>query len=133
MKGESVAEYTVALKKLSMHCVFETFLNEALRDRLICGFAKEATQKRPLTEAELMFKKACEIAQAMEISDKNASELKSEVTKPRINVLKKPPEESKRNPNKRHQTGERNFYCCGGSHSPTSCQFKTKNAMHKVL
>ena len=40
-----------------------------------------------------MFKKACEIAQAMKMADKNTSELKSEETKPGINVLKKPPEE----------------------------------------
>ena len=71
----------------------------ALRDRLVCGL-EEATQKRLLTEAELMFKKACEIAQAMEMADKNASELKSEETKPSINVLKKPPGESKNNPSK---------------------------------
>ena len=77
----------MALKELSTHCNFGTFLNKVLRDRLVCGLAKEATQKKLLMEAELMFKKACEIARAMEMADKNASELKSEETKPGINVL----------------------------------------------
>ena len=125
-EGESVAEFIVALKELLMHCDFGTFLNEALRDLLICGLAREATQKRLLTEAELTFKKACEIVQAMEMADKNASKLKSEETKLGINVLKKSPEESKGNPNRRHQTSERNCYRCGRSHSPTSCRFKTE-------
>ena len=92
-EGESVADYVVALKELSTHCDFGTFLNDALRDRLVCGLYKEATQKRLLTEAELTFKKACEIAQVMEMADKNASELKSEETEPSINVLEKPPGE----------------------------------------
>ena len=46
----------MALKEILTHCDFKTFLNEALRDCLICGLAKEATQKRLLTEAELTFK-----------------------------------------------------------------------------
>ena len=51
-EGESVAEYVVALKELSTHFDFGTFLNDALRDRLVCGL-KEAIQKILLTEAEL--------------------------------------------------------------------------------
>ena len=78
----------MALKELSMHCDFGTFLNDALRDHLVCGLYKEATQKRLLTEGELTFKKACEITQAMEMAYKNASKLKSEEIKPSINVLK---------------------------------------------
>ena len=72
-EGESVAEHIVALKELSTYCEFRTFLNDAMRDRLVCGLYKEATQKRLLMEAELTFKKACEIAQVMEMADKNVS------------------------------------------------------------
>ena len=36
--GESVAEFVLAaLRKLSIHCKFGDFLDEALRDRLVCG------------------------------------------------------------------------------------------------
>ena len=79
-EGESVTEYVVALKELSVHCDFGTFLNDALRDHLICGLCKEAPQKRLLTEAELTFTKACKITQAIEMADKNASKLNSEET-----------------------------------------------------
>ena len=117
-EGESVAEYIVALKELLTYCDLETSLNNALRDCLICGLIiKEAIQKILLTEAELRLKKACEIAQVMEVVDKNASELKSEETKSSINVQKKPPGESKKSHRKRQLLGERYWYHCGGSHS----------------
>ena len=92
-EGESVAEYVVALKELTTHCEFGGFLNEALRDRLVCGLYRESTQKRLLTEVDLTFKKACEIAQAMEMADKNASELNSEATQG-VHALEKPARES---------------------------------------
>ena len=87
-EGESVTEYIVVLKELSMHCDFGNFLHDALRDCLVCGLYKGATQKRLLTEAELMFKKVCEISLAMEMADNNTRELKLEETKLSINVLK---------------------------------------------
>jgi len=91
---------------------------------------KESIQKRLLAEAELTFKKACEISQAMEMAEKNASELNSESTKA-VNALHKPlGEKPKKNPdatpkNKRQQYG-RNCYRCGGPHSPASCRFKSE-------
>ncbi len=60
---KSVSEFVADLKRLSLHCSFGAYLDEALRDRLVCGLRSEATQKRLLTEAELTFKKAVEIAQ----------------------------------------------------------------------
>ena len=72
-KGKSVDEYVVALKELTTYCEFGGFLNEALRDCLVCALFRESTQKRLLTEVDLTFKKACQIIQAMEMSNKNAS------------------------------------------------------------
>ena len=34
---ESIAEFVADLRRLSIHCEFGTFLNEALRDRFVCG------------------------------------------------------------------------------------------------
>ena len=129
VKWITVAEYVVALKELSTHCGFGNFLNDTLRDRLVCGLGRESIQKRLLTEAELTFKKACEKAQAMEIADKNASELNSVAVKPGVNALQNPPE---KNPaaipkSTKQQTVEtKNCYRCGGPHSPASCHFKTE-------
>ena len=54
---ESVKEYVAELKRMAKHCNFRTYLNEALRDRLVCGLRNKAMQKRLLSEAELTFER----------------------------------------------------------------------------
>ena len=48
--GESISRYLVSLKQLA-------FLDEALRDQLVCGLRSEAIRKCLLTEADLDLKK----------------------------------------------------------------------------
>jgi len=60
--GESVQEFITTLKKLASHCEFDTFLNDALRDRLIVGLEDEACQRKLMGESSLTFQKACERA-----------------------------------------------------------------------
>ena len=48
-EGEGVAAYSAALKKCSEHCAFGTFLEEALRDRFVCGLKKQADIKETLS------------------------------------------------------------------------------------
>ena len=76
-EDEKVAEYIVSLKQSSTHCDFGTFLNNALRDQLVCGLRQEAIQRKLLAEDKLTFKKASEIAQAMELAERNTTELKA--------------------------------------------------------
>ena len=45
-EDEKVAEYIVSLKQLSTQCDFGTFLNDALRDQLVCGLRQEAIQRK---------------------------------------------------------------------------------------
>ena len=44
-KGKSVDEYVVALKELTIHCEFGGFLNEALRDCLVCALFRGRHRK----------------------------------------------------------------------------------------
>ena len=74
--GETIAEYVAELRRLSTHCDFGDTLNDALRDRLVCGLRYESVQKRLLSEPDLTFKRALEIAQSLEAADKNAKALK---------------------------------------------------------
>ena len=60
--GESVAMYVAELRRLAARCSFGSHLQEALRDRLICGLKSEAMQKRLLTEEDVTLAKATEIA-----------------------------------------------------------------------
>ena len=40
--GETVKDYVAELRRLATHCEFGSFLNEALRDRFVCGLRSEA-------------------------------------------------------------------------------------------
>ena len=73
-EGESIAMYVAELKKLSMECEYGDSLNEMIRDRLVCG-VNDGRIQRLLAEPDLTFKKAMEIAQAIEAADKNVQEI----------------------------------------------------------
>ena len=66
---ESVATFVSALQHLAIHRDYKDSLNDMLRDRLICRINEPRIQRRLLTEAKVNFKRAMEIAQAMETDD----------------------------------------------------------------
>ena len=72
---ESVLQYIAELKKLASTCDFGLFLNEALRDRFVCGLSNAAIQKKLLTEVDLDMAKALRIASAMEMAARDLTEL----------------------------------------------------------
>ena len=76
--SETIADFVADLRRLSLHCEFGDFLDQALRDRFVCGVKSEALQRRLLTEADLTIKRAQDIAQTMESADINAKELKAD-------------------------------------------------------
>lgn len=47
-----------------------------LRDQLLCSMNDECIQRRLLAESQLEFKKAMELATAMETDDRNTRDLK---------------------------------------------------------
>uniref|UniRef100_H2ZXE1 Peptidase A2 domain-containing protein n=1 Tax=Latimeria chalumnae TaxID=7897 RepID=H2ZXE1_LATCH len=70
----TIIDYIVALKQFLTNCEFGAFLSEALRDRFVCGLKNESIQKKPLSEKDLIFQSASEIALAMELASKNSQE-----------------------------------------------------------
>ena len=56
-------------------------MNDALRDRLVCGLHNELIQKRLLSEPDLSLAKASEIALAMEVAAKDTLELQGNINK----------------------------------------------------
>ena len=75
--GESVAEFIAELRRLAKHCEFKTFLEEALRDRFVCGLNKKAIQNKLLTEKDLTLARALQIATGMEAAAKQVAELQA--------------------------------------------------------
>ena len=106
--GESINEYVAELRRLTTHCQFGGFLDEALRDRLVCGLRNEAIQKKLLTEADLTLIRAVELSVGMEAAEKNAKSLKgTENAVNRVAPQRKP------------------CYRCGrSSHDQKDCKFR---------
>ena len=61
---------------MAAHCSFGNYLEEALRDRLVCGLGSEATQKKLLSEADLTLARAVDIARSMEAAAQSTHSLK---------------------------------------------------------
>jgi len=90
--GESVQEFITTLKKLASHCEFDTFLDDALHDRLIVGLADEACQRKLMGESSLTFQKACERALDSELVKNQSNKIndKSQVNWIAKNYKNKP-------------------------------------------
>ena len=131
---ESVKDFNVALRKLSKHCNFGTNLNDALRDRFVCGLPNEAIQKKLLSVANLTYEKALETALAMESASKDVVELQAKQVQP-VNKLKVKHHKKKKEKSKPKQSQPQEtppakekvacFHCARTNHEPNKCKFKT--------
>ena len=65
------------LRRLADRCEFGAYLQDALRDRLVCGLRSEAIQRRLLTEEKLTLEKAYGTAHGMEEAQRQATELQT--------------------------------------------------------
>ncbi len=110
---ETIAEFLADLRRLTIRCEFDTFLDQALRDRLVCGVRNELIQKRLLAEVGLTLARAMEIAQGMETAEKNAKEFHA-------------PSNSSATLEVLHLPGKakRKCYRCGRDHHEKDCTFR---------
>ena len=127
--GETVGEFVAELRRLSTHCQFGSYLEEVLRDRFVCGLRNEPMVKRLLTEADLTFKRAVEIAQGMEAAAENARKLQSPTSSSTNDHTQSAPS-GQRDVCKIYTSGQtdttRRCYRCGQvNHEAKQCPFKT--------
>ncbi|XP_072014962.1 uncharacterized protein [Amphiura filiformis] len=134
---ESIREYVAELRRLSTTCEFGDFLNQALRDRVVCGLRAENIQRKCLTEDDLDLQKAINIAVASEAASKDTDMLhkggnvnKVHSTPKRFNrnrgqqhpwIQHKPPTSMNSKPNYQGTT----CYRCGEHHNANVCKYKT--------
>ena len=76
-EDESVTAFTANLKHLASTCLFGTYLNEALRDRFVCGLCSKETQKKLLTE-EHTFDAALKVALGAKAAEKDVAAFSKE-------------------------------------------------------
>ena len=67
--NETIVECLAELGRLASTFEFRDFLDQGLRDQLVCGLRHESTQKRLLTESTSTLTKAIEIAQGLEAAE----------------------------------------------------------------
>ena len=57
-EGESIADYIAKLRRLPLHCDFRAFLEQALRDKFVCGLRDSGIRKKLLSEKDLDLNRA---------------------------------------------------------------------------
>ena len=130
--GESIADYVAGLKACAHTCDFGNSLNEMLRDRLVCGIQDVATQRALLTEADLTFSKAVEVATAREAAAKDVQVMgRQNVNENVMNIsYRKNAPTNRANSNKPSSSSmsntKPNKQCsgCGALHWRSNCPFK---------
>ncbi|KAL1255447.1 hypothetical protein QQF64_013508 [Cirrhinus molitorella] len=113
---ETVTEYAVELKQCAVSCEFGATLDEALHDRFVSGIRNEACQRRLLSESNLTFARAFEIALSMETAEKDTQQLRGHDS--HLGVVHSV---SVQTPSQR---GMKCYRCHGKNHSAQVCYFK---------
>ena len=108
-EGESIAEYIAELRRLSIKCEFGDYLEQALRDRLVCGLRSKDIQEELLTKSDLTLTRAQEIAEGMEAASRNTQQLNVQHSTPI---------------HKSSLAGNRCYRCGKTNHSPDQCKHK---------
>ncbi|XP_060607830.1 uncharacterized protein K02A2.6-like [Ruditapes philippinarum] len=121
---ESISDFNVNLRKLSQHCKFGEGLNDALRDRLVCGLTNVNIQKRLLSEKDLTYERVLQLSISMECAQKDIKELHqtaggaASMHKVASSFNKKPVQIKK-------DLVQRECYRCNRkNHTPDACRFK---------
>ncbi len=70
-QGESIAKFVSELRSLAKFCDFGATLQVMLRDRIVCRVSESSVQRHLLSEENLSFKKAMDLALGMEAAVKN--------------------------------------------------------------
>ena len=127
---ESVRTYVAELRKLSEHCDYGDQLTEMLRDRLVCGINDVRIQTKLLSEKDLKFEQAFEIATAMETAKENSQSINSAVgvnhSVHYLNKSKEKHDSSRSSSSFKVKSHDKNKHCfrCGNAHDPKVCKYK---------
>ena len=118
--GEDVASYMAALRRLADKCSYGNHLEEALRDRFVCGLRGAANQRKLLAMDGLTLKTAYETAYAMEAADLRASQLQlqAQPAVPVVNVI------DNKKPRPRPFSNTSCYRCGKTNHSQENCFYR---------
>ena len=137
--NESIADFVAAIKSLASTCEFGDTLQDMLRDRFVVGLHNRATQQALLTDSDLDFKKATNVASTREAAMReldashsigNTSDSVNKVSfsknkgKPNSNKNFKPENENRNGNNSTKPKSK--CFGCGQLHWKRDCPFANK-------
>ena len=112
-EGEPLADFVAELRSLASNCQFGAHLDDALRDRFVCGLRNESIQKILLMEKALKFNAAVEKALQLEAAEVNTKAMKFGRSGEGTAVN-----------HKVSQQRERCIHCGKSNHTAIHCRFK---------
>ncbi|CAH0728754.1 unnamed protein product, partial [Brenthis ino] len=77
LQGETVSDYLQSLKHLAKTCNFRDTLEINIRDQFVSGLINEDMRSRLFAERDIDYKRAIELALALEAADRHAAEAAS--------------------------------------------------------
>ena len=86
-ENETITEYLAELRKLTLNCDFKDFLDQALRDRSVCGLQNNSIRRRLLAERKLTLKSAIELAKTMENADLETQIISTDIKTENVNAM----------------------------------------------
>ena len=126
---ETIAEYVAELRHLASSCDFGSFLDQALRDRFVCGLRNDGTRRKLLTEPKLTLPKAIELAQCMEMADKNSRTFKG--AEASVQKISSTPRERRngKTPSRNHRRNPCR-HCGRDNYEASQCRFSDATCHH---
>ena len=117
---ETILKFLANLHQLETHCSFGEFLNDALRDRLVCILKNELIQWKLLSQWELTLTQAVDIAKGMEAVTQDLHELQGQP--PNIQAIQSSAGTKASSGNAHHKSCNR---CVKKNHLPKECYFNS--------
>ena len=119
--AESLHVYLADLRKMTIYCDFGEFLNDALRDKFVCGMSNSGIRKRLFTEKDLTLEKAVKLAISMEASI-NENELM--IASEHVNTVQSSGNMASAYVHPGSTSGKRCYRCNDNTHLANLCKYK---------
>nr|CAH7754377.1 unnamed protein product [Callosobruchus chinensis] len=131
---EDIKSFIKRLKSLSLYCDFGPFLQEAWRDKFVCGITSQAIKRKLLSMDNLTFEIAVKEALSMELADGQVKSMNPEQSETRqhLDKLYNKSRMSAKVQNKsqkvtaqnQNQMPRKSCFRCGRKHDPEKCPAK---------
>ena len=121
--GESISDFVAELRRLTANCQFGAHLDDALRDRFVCGIYIESIQKELLTKKTLSMEEAVKLALSLSSAEKTSHAMhdgKLLQTSTAVHSMHRPSSSSSSRPN-----GMQTHTCYRCGKPQDRCHFKT--------